>query len=319
MSLYEFLIENKNRAMHALIDRDKRMPQQCYAKFFSTDNPDDFDKSTMGLCVQGRLRQNIPENEPETQPDSLAQKIRSLGKKTLKLSKDALEKTLGRNVQNKQPRDIYEAWASLFCRDPRALEGIEEEIKMPEWREVKDPKTKEMYKETGDRLYEYDRWILAFLYNEEIGMHIATMVYRHPGQFTIREYYHQVSVMLDWMMDALKPRQQTQPPRKMSELERYDSDVDNDIIVGDNHQATFAIRGKEAGLVIGNIPDLSQDTINDYVIKMSAEGYSAGVGNGRLAIVKRLQKKPSEMEAIEIKLSLINYAIDFVKMLEEPP
>jgi hypothetical protein len=320
MSLYDFLMEYKDGFMRMLGDRNRKNPQQWYDKFFFTDDPDfniddpDFNKSNMGLCAQGRPRQGTLENEPETQPDSLSQRIQNLGKKTLKISKNAFGKIFG--VQ------IYEAWASIFCRDARDLSGIEKAVRTQKgWREVKDPKKREMYKGTGDKFYEYDsKWVLTLLCNKENGMNIATIICKYPDQLVIGEYYRQLDVMFKWMRNALEPRQQTQHPRKMpeleTELEKHKSYVDNSVVIGGKYPAAFAIRGKEAGLVMGNMPNLSQDLINACVITMGCEGHSACAGNGRLAVVKRLQKKPSKTEAIKIKRDLINYTIGLMKMFE---
>ena len=359
MSLYNFVTQNKNRFMRALIERNKKAPQQFYSRFMFADNPD-INQSTMGLCAQGNMQKNMKEDKEkeEAQPDSLVSKIQdigqSIGRKTLTIGKNFLEK-IGYKVQDNQPvqdsqhKDDYEAWAGLFCRDLKELEGIEAAIKTEGWKEVKDSKKIERYKGIGHMFYEYEVYVLALFYSQQ-GMNIATMIYKRTGQFTAKEFYHQLNTMMDWMISALKPSQEIKAPEKIPEPipekvpepvripekpakpEVYKSKADktpeleqivyesNEVEIDDNHQGTFAIVEKKgqikAGLMMGNIPELSDDIINRYVTEMKDQGYSAAVDKGRLVIAKRLQQRPSEMERIEIEMAMVNYAAEFVKLME---
>ena len=105
MRLYEFLMQNKMRFMHALVDRNKKDPRKYYTPFALADNPD-LNKSTVGLSVQCKVQQDTLEKEQEAQADSLVERIKKAGKDTLILGKKALDrskKALGYNVQDEQP------------------------------------------------------------------------------------------------------------------------------------------------------------------------------------------------------------------------
>lgn len=338
MGLYEFVMQNKDRFMDALRERNQKAPQQSYSRFSFTDNRD-FKKATIGFFVQGNVQKEMPDNEPE--PDSLLGKIQSTYRKTMKLGKKALENALGHDNTK------YEAWAALFCRDLKELEGVEKEIKIEGWKEVKDPETRERYKGLGQMFYEYDRWVLALQYNQK-GMNLATMIYRHPERFDVEEYYNQLDPMLNWMISALEksqeikapvkapepvraPEKATQPiktvekpaePQKIAEAPKEKMyELDNEVYVDDKHQGTFAIReaeghGIEAGLVMGNIPEINDDIKNQYATEMKNKGYSTIFRSSRLALVKKLQKKPSDMETIEIKMDMIDNLAEFIRIIE---